>query len=165
MDLEDLIKTITEAFDGVPQPERITIHVAEAHDEYDYEHDDEHRQKDFIGRWQDVPHEHIQRCQTALSYVDSIGMRFYLPAYMVWYLLNLRGSAVTSDHTLYSLNNHPNDPRLLEYHIERFALFNPRQLKTCALFVKYCAEDESGFSDTSFAHGIYKRYWSKFEQF
>lgn len=163
MDRAELIAFITKAFDGVPQPESITLHVAEAHDEYDYENDEMHRRKDFVGRWQDVPEHDIQSCQTALSYVDKIGMRFYLPAYMVWYLRNLGTKSVWSEHTLYSLDNHPGHPQLAEYHVERFSLFTAEQLKACALFVKYCANEQSGFTDSNFAQKKFERFWSKYE--
>ena len=161
----ELIKLIEDSFDGVEQPQDLTLHVAEAHDGYDYDHDDEHRRKDFFGRWQDVPSEDIQNCQTALSYLDKVGMRYYLPAYMVWYLKNCeKTNAVLGDHTLYSLDNHPNDPKLAEYHRERFSLFDEDQMNACAKFVKFCAEDKSGFTDSNFARKKFERYWSQYER-
>lgn len=165
MEKDELIKFIEEVFDGVEQPLEITLQVAEIHDDYDYDNDEEHRKNDFFGRWQEIPSEHIKKCQTALSYVDKVGMRYYLPAYMVWYLKNYGNSdEVYTDHTLYSLDNHPNDARLSEYHKERFSLFNPKQLKACALFVRFCGEDQSGFTDTNFAIEKYEKYWAKYEK-
>ena len=164
MSIEELIDIIAEAFDGVPQPGDITLHVAEAHDEYDYEHDEEHRKKDYIGRWQDLLQEHIRHCQSALSFVNKTGMRFYLPAYMVWYLRNFGKDEVVTDHALYSLDNHGKDPKLAEYHRERFSLFTPKQLRACALFIKFCANDDTEFTDTHFAKTKYERYWSKYEK-
>ncbi|MEZ5536943.1 MAG: DUF6714 family protein [Thiolinea sp.] len=111
-----------------------------------------------------MPWDHISKCQSALSYVDKVGMRFYLPAYMVWYLKNLGGDAVWTDHTLYSLDDHPQHAQLAEHHRERFSLFTPEQLRACALFVKFCATDEAGFTDTDFAQEKYDSYWSKYER-
>ena len=164
MIIEELINIIEIAFDATPQPKDITLHVAEAHDDYDYDHDKEHREKDFIGRWQDVPKEHIKKCQSALSFVDKIGMRFYLPAYMVWYLRSFGSDEGWSDHTLYSLDNHAKDERLAEYHKERFSLFTSEQLRACALFIKFCADDSTGFTDTHFAQKKYDGYWFKYEK-
>ena len=163
MSIEELIASIEKAFDGVPQPTGITLHVAEAHDEYDYDHDQEHRKKDFVGRWQDVPTDHIKNCQSALSFVCKEGMRFYLPAYMIWYLHNFGTEEISTDHTLYSLDNHANSD-LAKYHEERFSLFSPEQLQVCAQFVKYCANDSTDFTDTHFAQKKYERYWSKYEK-
>lgn len=164
MEKDTLIKVIEEAFDGVEQPQEITLHVAEAHDDYDYAHDREHKKKDYFGPWQKVPFEHIEKCQDALGYVDKIGMRYYLPAYMVWYLKNIgNDNVIWTDNSLYALDNDPGDPSLLEYMKERFSLFDSKQLRACALFIKYCAEETSGFSDTEFAKKKYERYWYQYD--
>ena len=164
MNKDELIAIIVETFDGAPQPEGITLHVAEAHDDYDYDHDDEHRKNDYIGRWQDIPQGHIKKCQSALSYVCKEGMRFYLPAYMIWYLRNFGTDEIDSDHTLYSLDNHSNNSDLNKYHQERFSLFSRAQLQACSLFVKFCANDSTEFTDTEFAQKKFERYWSKYEK-
>ena len=65
MDKAELIRFIEKAFDGVEQPTDITLHVAEAYDDYDYENDAIHRKKDFNGPWQQLPSEHIKSCQAA----------------------------------------------------------------------------------------------------
>ena len=165
MGKEELIRFIEKAFDGVEQPKQLTLHVAEAHDDYDYDHDLEHRRKDYIGRWQEVPEEHLKECSCALSYLDKVGMRFYLPAYMVWYLRSFdEKDGVPTDGVLYSLDPDSNHPRLAEYQKERFSLFNDLQLKACALFVKYCAEDKTGYTDNYFAEKKYERYWFKYNK-
>lgn len=164
MHIEELINLVGKAFDGAPQPEGLSLHVAEGHDSYDYDYDSEHRQKDYFGRWQSIPASHIEECQSALSFVDKIGMRFYLPAYMVWYLKNFGGDKVGSDHTLYALDNHPGEPRLAEYQKKRFALFTAEQLNACAQFVKFCASDKSDNADAEFAQKLYARYWTNFER-
>ena len=162
---EDLIRIIYQAFDDVEQPKDLTLHVAEAHDAYDYTNDQKHQKKDFIGRWQDLPDAHILECQSALSFVDKIGMRYYLPAYMIWYLKNLDSEQTWNDHVLYSLDPSLSNPQLSAYHQERFSLFNKEQLKSCALFLKFCFtnSDAIQLSDPSFAQKQYERYWSRFE--
>jgi len=162
MSIEDLIEIIQKAFHGVEQPKDITLHVAEAHDYYDYENNDKHRAKDYIGDWEGVPDEHIHECKHALSYVDKVGIRYYLPAYMIWTLRNLSSDEYDLDHALYTLDNSPNDPQLSEYHKERFLLFNSEQMKACALFVKFCAEDEQDYTDSYFAKKKYDRYWYQY---
>ena len=158
----DIIECIQRAFAKVPQPQELTLHVAEAHDSYDYENDKIHRQKDFFGPWQEIPTAHIKACQCALSYLDNVGMCFYLPAYMVWYLQNWGNSReVSSDATLYALDAHLSDRKLAEYQKERFSLFSKEQLHACALFVKFCAEESSGFSDSDFAKKAYQRHWKQ----
>ena len=156
-----LIKEIEKAFDNVCQPEKITLHVAEAHDDYDY-NDEKYKHLDVRGRWQDVPKEHIEKCQMALNYVDNVGMRYYLPAYMVWYLNKLDSGEIDSDHALYALNSYSDNKKMSKYFQEIFSLFTHEQLRACAHFVKYCADDESYVTDTDFAKSIYGLYWEQF---
>ncbi len=119
--------------------------------------------KDFFGRWQDLPSEHIKKCSIALSFLNKEGMRYYLPAYMVWYLENFgNDEEIDTDNTLYSLDNNSDEPELATYHKERFSLFNLEQLRACASFVKYCSEDKSMFTDTNFAKNKYEEYWVKY---
>ncbi len=84
---------------------------------------------------------------------------------MTWYLKNFGNTdEVMFDHALYTLDNHANDTELSKYFKERFSLFNPDQLNACALFVKYCAQDNTGFTDTDFAKKKYERYWKQYEE-
>lgn len=164
MEKEELLKIIDDAFDGVEQPKEITLHVAEAHDAYDYEHDGDHRKNDYFGPWQNVPEEHIKKCQDALSYLEKVGFRYYLPAYMVWYLKNMENDdEVWTDNALYALDNYPRDSELSRHKKEQLSLFNTKQLRACAQFVKYCAEDETGFADTYFAKKKYERFWYQYD--
>lgn len=164
MEQVKLIGIIEDAFNDVEQPVEITLHVAEAHDNYDYNHNAEHRKKDYIGQWQRIPEDHLRNCTAALSFVDKIGIRFYLPAYMIWYLKNMGNiDAVIPDFPLYALDNNPSDTKLNNYHEERFSLFNSEQLRACALFVKFCANCDSELTDVEFAKKKYERYWCKFE--
>lgn len=161
-DKNELIQEIEKAFEHVTPPEKVTLHVAEAHDSYDY-NDEKYRLNDVADRWQDVPVEHIEECQMALNYVDKVGMKFYLPAYMVWYLNKLNSGDVESDYTLYALDDYSDNIKMSCYFQERFSLFTHEQLKVCSHFVKYCAEDKSDIADAEFAKKIYKNYWKKFE--
>ena len=160
MNIDQLITIIETAFDGVPQPTDMTLHAAQAWDSYGF-CTEEDRKKDDTGRWQNLPKEHIEECQNALSYLNKVGMRFYLPAYVIWYLKTLGTSDYWSDHTLYTLNNHPNSPELAECMTEQFSLFTKDQLKACALFLKFCTIEPH--SDTSFAREIYDGYWHQYE--
>ncbi|MBI39755.1 MAG: hypothetical protein CMF59_09155 [Leptospiraceae bacterium] len=160
---DEVIQSIQAAFHGVPQPAKITLHVAEAHDNYDYGHDADHRKKDYRGPWQEIPDEHIENCQCALSYLDPEGFRFYLPAFMVWYLKNYKNSRkVKLDNALYALDTYSGEPRLEGHKKEQFSLFSPEQLAACAAFVAFLADDRSGMTDEDFAERIYFNFWHKY---
>lgn len=163
---KELINIITDAFDGVQPPETITLHVAQAHDDYDYANDDQHREFDQYDRWQNIFDEDLLECPHALSYLDKVGVRFYLPAYMVFFLRHFGENIsdwIVPYSVLYSLDNHPDNKQLAAHHQERFSLFSPKQLRACSLFVKFCAEDKTWFADAHFAKRKYETYWVKYD--
>ena len=82
-----LIEEITAAFDGVSREDGVTLHEAIALDDYeDAEGCAKARTKDIETRWQDVPDEHIRSSEAVLSFLDTKGFRYYIPAFLVWYL-------------------------------------------------------------------------------
>ena len=87
--IDELIAEITSAFDGVVREDGITLHQAIAID--DWRTPEEQlaaRQLDTEQRWQDVPDDVIVACESALSFLDAKGFRYYLPAFMVCGLRN-----------------------------------------------------------------------------
>lgn len=82
-----LIKEIERAFDGVEREDGVTFHEARVID--DYGSDAERAQarlEDTENRWQDVPDELLINGDQIISFLDVKGFRYYLPAYLVWYL-------------------------------------------------------------------------------
>jgi hypothetical protein len=140
------VDEINAAFDGVERPRELTLHVAEEHDNYDYSHDALHRAKDYDGRWQDIPAEHLIRCYSGLSHLDAYGLPFYLPAAMTWVLKNFRDSdELLVDWTIYQLVPHREDERLSERYDRRFHLFTPTQWRACRSFLEFLlSEDPEG---------------------
>jgi len=144
--MNSLVAQIRKAFDGVPMPSEVTLRVADAHDSYDYEHDSEHRAKDFMGYWQDIPAEHLKRYPMGLTHLQADGIRFYLPATMVWVINNFRESdSMLVDWTIYQLASNRDDPNLSLRFDKRFSLFNPSQRFVCRLFLEFLLfEDPDG---------------------
>jgi hypothetical protein len=141
-DLIGAVQTwIDRAFDGVPVPDAAhrTIHQAEAAD--NYESCD--RSRDHLGRWQDLPDDHLLTNQWALSHLDDQGMHYYLPALMSFALRHARlrkpcGSKITED-LAYTLK-----PSLLELrdHEERkLARFDRAQRAAIYAFTLVMAMD------------------------
>jgi hypothetical protein len=81
---QGLIHWIEQAFDGIPVPEdgHLTLYQAEAEDSY-AKCD---RSRDHLGRWQELPEQHLLDCQWALGYLDEQGIAYYLPAVMCFAL-------------------------------------------------------------------------------
>jgi hypothetical protein len=47
------------------------LHAAEAHDDQDYEHNNEYKKKDWIGSWQKIPDKDLIECSNALPYLEA----------------------------------------------------------------------------------------------
>lgn len=157
MQKEVLINAIKKAFDGVEQPAELTLHVAEAMDRYEYD-SAKYRELDYRGDWADVPDKHLENCQNAFSFLDKVGMRYYLPAYMVWHLKNKK-SEDDLYHLLNVLDPCLDEEKLAKYFQERFSLFSSEQLKVCAMFIKYYLNN---YTDGEFFSEIYDNYWKQY---
>ncbi|MEM6430015.1 MAG: DUF6714 family protein [Deinococcota bacterium] len=78
-----LMETIHSAFADVRRGEGISLHEAIAIDDYHpLAAQQAARAKDTDTHWQDVPCDTIWRCESALSFLDADGFRYYLPAFM-----------------------------------------------------------------------------------
>jgi len=85
-----VIEQITKAFDGVSRGDGITLYEAEVIDNCgDEKERQEARKLDTETRWQDVPDKSLA-CggNGCMSFLDSEGYRYYLPAFMIWSLRN-----------------------------------------------------------------------------
>lgn len=160
MKKQNLIEKIQNAFHGVKRPHEITLHVAEAHDNSDYDHDSEHRKKDHQGPWQTLPQEHLLFCQNALPHLDAEGMPYYLPAFMCWTVENYNSSkASLIDATIYALGT--TTEKLKSYQDMQFSLFTENQKQACVDFLQYLLEvDPNGtFVDSQQIRKALERRW------
>jgi hypothetical protein len=155
----ELIEIIETAFGDVGQPGEITLHVAEAHDSRDYDNDLLHRKKDHLGRWQDIPEEHIERCQNALSHVGKTSLLYYLPAYMIWHLRRRDQRPV--DHTFFALDRGTSSSAMIAHQKEKYSLFTAAQLSVVAAYLKYCSDELSNSGNARYAARIYESYWQR----
>jgi len=81
----EIIEMIEAAFDGVPKPEKITLRVARAADDYVPEEKwPEIRALDSEARWQDVSDKDLEKYSDVDPFLDASGFRYYLPAFMIW---------------------------------------------------------------------------------
>ena len=85
--VSSVIGWIQRAFDGVPVPDEShrTLFQAEAADNYSQCD----RSRDHMGRWQDLPDDHLLANQWALPHLDMQGIHYYLPAVMCFDLRHL----------------------------------------------------------------------------
>lgn len=120
-----LIAEVKAAFDGVAREDGITLHEAKAIDDWkspDELHDA--RRLDTEQRWQDVAGEDLLECESALSFFDAKGFRYYLPAFM---LFGLKDWENDSSGILHSC----------EFHLLHESGKSLRQSDPAAIAVKY----------------------------
>lgn len=137
---EKIILSIQKAFQGIPAPALLTLHVAEAHDSNDYDHDQTHHKKDHLGNWEDIPEHHLLKCSCALAHLNKEGIQYYLPAYMVWVLKNYeqyRKFDVMIDSVFFTLGTNPVNAPTHDYDVERFSLLTKSQIQCCIDFLQY----------------------------
>lgn len=134
-----LIAEITTAFNGVSREDGITLHEAQALD--DYAGPEERaiaRALDTESRWQDVPTEDITQGYNVLCFLDPKGFRYYIPAFLIWYLTSEEDSN-TYNSIVSRLGGGYEEG---EYDLFRVSLLTPGQLKAITHFLVFNAEEE-----------------------
>lgn len=159
-----LIAEVNAAFDGVSREGGVSLHESYVIDDYGSEAQRlEARKLDTEMRWQDVPDEDIAAGDSCLSFLDEIGFRYYIPAYIVWSLHNMDDEdpelpgydsnsfasliyALTPHfhHVAYGLPDDGNGSgQLADFSLARFRMFTSEQAKTIARFLVFAAEREN----------------------
>jgi hypothetical protein len=158
--------TIIQAFDNVSYPKNITLYVAQAHDNYEYDEDKKYKKNDFVGKWQDIPISHIEDCCCALSHLEPDGVRFYLPAFMLWVLDNYESQTEDISYATFSAFLTFKNKDLENFHNEQFSLFNKEQKYACAIFLKYfidnCNAEINYNAEVKVAEQAFKQTWCKY---
>jgi len=128
-----IIKQIQEAFAGVVRGSGVSIREAR---EIDYHSS---RNKKLAARaldtethWNDVPPEVLERNSQYLAFLDAEGMRYYLPAFMTWYL---KSDGIIGGEDLV-LNLDPHD-KCIRWFNDRFSLLNDEQSLAVLSFLQH----------------------------
>jgi len=158
-----LIQEITTAFDGVVREDGVSLHEAQVLDDYGGpEERAQARAKDIDKTWKDVPEKDISSTDAVLSFLDAKGFRYYIPAYMVWYLRNIdsRGCECCNSNTFGSVTFH------LTYKVEenkdrKFQLLTVEQSRAIAHFLILEAEREEAFERKWLRASLFKGGMSK----
>jgi hypothetical protein len=142
---DDVISEIEAAFVGVPFGQ-LSLHEADLMDSYGATAAQRQaaRDRDPERDWREVSDASLRECDYALSYLDPLGWRFYLPAFMRW---RLRDPAA-SDHVIYSL-----DPAGIRQHErlteERFRSLDQVQVRAVCAFLRFVSENGESFDDSA----------------
>lgn len=145
-----VLGAVERAFDGVvfPGKKHRSLFQAEAADSY--RGCDQSR--DHMGRWQDLPREHILACQFALPHLSGESLQYYLPALISFVVRE--HDRVADDHDAgwifesmeYHLPFSLADQSRRDHAADRHRLFTPEQFAAIAAFADYyrcTAEDRA----------------------
>lgn len=158
-----LLQKIERVFRNVSREGGVTLHEAEVIDNCGS--DKERRQarsKDTDARWQDLPDKLIERHYSILSFLDTKGFRYYLPAYMRWSLKHFQVSdSATSDFTIYALAPHGKG-KFSNTDCERFATFTPEQCVVICQFLRFMATLSDGKADEAAAQNALDAHWGQY---
>lgn len=97
--VEEVIKLIEAAFIE-PKPENvITIHEADAIDRcFPLEEVAIARVRDTYTDWRQIPDEYLREVPMAMCFMDSVSIRFHLPAYMCYLLRHFQGTGYLAEN-------------------------------------------------------------------
>lgn len=158
-EIREIISALEAAFAGVSRG-AVTIHEAEVIDDYGSKDErNEARTRDPELDWRHIPDSSIEKCANALTYLDPVSWRFYLPAYVRFGLRwfhDPRGWII--DHAIYSLDpgkaRTPADTRL-----DQFATLDAAQANVIRRFLEFASRNDA-HCDAVVAKQALERYWS-----
>ena len=145
----DLIAQIREAFKDAVFPSHLGLHAALAMDRWVKDPETLKKitkEKDYWGDWWDVPNEHLEKAGSlAFCYLDSIGVYFYFPAFMLRAIQEKTPKSLTPIITIMDPPNpfkHGKESYL--YFCEQFNLFDDKKKKLCRDFLCYMKTIHAG---------------------
>ncbi|MBU5636543.1 hypothetical protein KOM00_07310 [Geomonas sp. Red69] len=161
MDSAEVIEQIRAAFAGVTLEDGIGILESDAIDGCVSDKKREQaRNNDYRENWETIPDEVIAENYSALCFMDPKGLRFNLPAYMIFALKNYRSSASASvDAPIYALQKEPEE---LE---QAWKIFTKSQREGIANFLKFMIiEVGEKWVDSWQASLAYEKTWFKYDR-
>jgi len=137
MKKEDLIINIRTAFNGVKLEDGIGLWEGQGIDDYASESKIlELRKKDERNNWDAISYQDLQSCQSSLSFFDAKGMRFCLPKYLIFDLLDdqfYEKEGLVPPDLVFTLGHKLDE----EYQKVRYSLLDNLQIQCIIDYLKY----------------------------
>jgi len=158
----ELVQKIQTAFNSVKLEDGIGLWEAEGLDNYaDEETMIQLRAKDERMNWENLSYQELAKCESALAFFDAKGMRFCLPKFLIFDLLEteiLQEQNLPSPEVVFTLTHDLHS----EYQLSRFSLFNSNQIECIIEFLNYKlkngASNENDYFDKQLKDGLI--FWS-----
>lgn len=159
----ELIEEIKSNFDGVSLGDGIGLFEADAIDNNASKVATQFariKDRELWTNWREIPSGVIARSSSALCFADIAGMRFLLPAFMVFALENYQTSdSLSVDSPIYALLNNP-----VFVHPDMDQYFSPAQYALFSRFLRFMALDVGeDFVDAICALEAYDKFWAKYD--
>lgn len=153
---ETLIAEIAAAFEAVERGNGVSIHETR---EIDY-HSSRARRlaaraRDNERSWQEVPPEALSSNDKYLAFLDAEGMRYYLPALMIWHLKS--DEQIRGEELLYALCTFSPATAV----DRQFRLLNERQSRAVLAFLRHVGQ--SGCEYQELVENACEIYWGRFD--
>ena len=141
---ERIVQAIAEAFRGVNRTGGVSLHETVSIDNYEGTAARAAAQKlDADRRWEDVPHADLAEVcgNGGMAFFDPIAWRYYLPAYMMWWLQGGEATdSLAADEIVWTLQLPQGDKNPLRgYSLERYGTLSRRQTEAVTRFLQYVA--------------------------
>ena len=153
IDATELIRTIREAFRDVKLEDGVSLNMTEYNDSGgSAKHFKQLAVNDERDDWQKIDDRTLEQFTVTFSFTDWKGLRFYLPAYMIWVIKHPESHCSIGEYTIYAL-----DPDGMVWLHERTVdkILNKQQLEAVVQFLQYCVED-LGYCDVDAAANLGK---------
>ncbi|QQL44614.1 DUF6714 family protein [Sulfuriroseicoccus oceanibius] len=150
---DSLCDKVAEAFANVKLGDGVGLFEGQAIDNYETaEVRQQMRKKDEKEVWSQIESKHLNACHSSLSFFDSLGMRFHLPAFIV---ADLKGDyGMGMEFTLTHLD---------DYNRKKFGLLSPQQRQVVREYLQFLRQDP----DSEFYYDDIDRalneYWKELE--
>jgi hypothetical protein len=104
-----------------------------------------------VEHWQDMAQADLEQYNSALSFLNPMGLQFFLPAFLVWVIRNYRTSdAFTVDSTIYALDAEcPADP----FKVSKLSALDSRQRLAVVAFLEFMFTAGADWCDWEAARG------------
>jgi len=136
MTKEELIAKIRNAFEYVKLEDGVGLWEGQGIDDYaDKKTIIELRNKDERNNWDNIPYKDLVYCQSSLSFFDAKGMRFCLPKFLIFDLLEeeLCEKEGNPPDVTFTLGHKLNE----EHQKNRFSLFDNKQIECIIDYLEY----------------------------
>jgi len=105
--------------------------------------------------WKDIEEKHIAHYSSVMCFMDSQGIKWAIPAYMIYALNNYEDGSFSVDATIYAIER-----GAIGY--DRLDLYTLEQKKVIARFLQYMLFVGEDWVNTDFAKSALDKEWGKY---